>query len=122
MSKISARVEDGYYQTPTLLIDELQKLTRIDEVEICDFQYSMINHKVTLNVRSGYSVSLSKNLRDVLGTSRTDFINTSIMDKCVDVGNLDKLVYIYSNVIEGGYHMNTEPNLLKILNTSPKVY
>ena len=42
--------------------------------------------------------------------------------ECVDMNYFDKLFYIYSNVVEGNYYTNTQPNLLKILNVSSQVF
>ena len=111
-------IKDGYYSSVDLLLTEMRKRGVVEGEKLCDFKYNDINHKITIDMKTGYAIEISPNLRDAIGASRTFYDKIKQMDKCVDLHHSDRLIYVYTNIIEASYYTCTQPNLLKIFNSS----
>ena len=111
---------DGYYDTVDKLIDEINMKTKLNNVQVMTCIYNDITHKISVTIIDGYKVHISPELSSILGSKHMKLSTNSTLDKCVDLFFFERILYVYTDMIQGDIYSNSEHNVLKLI--SPYAY
>ena len=113
-----AYIPDGSYKDISDIINVLNSLCEYKSVDLCEFSYDPILCKVKVVISEGISIIMNPELCDVLGFNLGVINKSTAGDNCVNLHPVDRLIYIYTDIITQQMFGNSAKKVLKILDIS----
>lgn len=112
------QISDGYYHTIDTLIQTLNQISNIGNNELCQFSYNNITQKVTIDVKDGFTLTMSATLCSMLGSEQQIFAKKNVCTGCPDLHITDGLIHVNTNIVGGFMYSNSRPNVIKTVCTA----
>lgn len=114
--RLQATLKDGYYQTPTILVDSINGLLGLSSVADVSLHLDKVTQKVQLSVGPGWAIYFSAALTDMLGfTSSFYGPGEHFGEFVVDIDRGFHALYVYCSLIKSRIVGDTTAQLLKVV-------